>query len=144
MNTISSLLKWIGNLVGANPSTLTTTSKTLVGAINEVDAEVDDAKNALAWKLQGTVVGNTAIAMPSDYNEVLVVAQNGMNAVSATHPKADISNADLVERLGGYYANAGYLSASISLNVSEAKLVNFSQIGSGDATATTTFKLYYR
>lgn len=42
MNTISSLFNWLGNLVGADPNTLTTTSKTLVGAINEVDAEFDN------------------------------------------------------------------------------------------------------
>lgn len=36
MNTLSSLLNWIGSTIGANPSTLRTTSKTLVGAINEV------------------------------------------------------------------------------------------------------------
>lgn len=39
MNTLSSLLNWIGNTIGANPSTLTTTSKTVVGAINEVNAK---------------------------------------------------------------------------------------------------------
>lgn len=36
MNKLSSLLNWLGNTIGANPSTLATTSKTLVGAINEV------------------------------------------------------------------------------------------------------------
>lgn len=41
MNTLSSLLNWIGNTIGANPSTLTTTSKTVVGAINEVNAKCD-------------------------------------------------------------------------------------------------------
>ena len=101
-------------------------------------------KNPMAWKLKGSVVGRTPIAMPSDYNEVLVVAQNGINAVSATHPKADISNTAFVERLGGYYGNGGYLAASISISTSEAKLENFLQIGSGEATASTTFKLYYR
>ncbi len=35
MNTLSSLLKWIGNTIGANPNTLVTTDKTIVGAINE-------------------------------------------------------------------------------------------------------------
>ena len=39
MNTLSSLLNWIGNTIGANPNTLTTTHKTIVGAINEVDAK---------------------------------------------------------------------------------------------------------
>lgn len=40
MNTLSSLLAFLGNTLGANPNTLTTTSKTLVGAINEVDADM--------------------------------------------------------------------------------------------------------
>lgn len=44
MNTISSLLKFLGNTLGANPkTTLTTTSKTLVGAINEVRNRTVDA-----------------------------------------------------------------------------------------------------
>lgn len=34
MNTISSLFKFLGDTLGANPSTLKTTNKTLVGAIN--------------------------------------------------------------------------------------------------------------
>lgn len=36
MNTLSSLLQWIGSTIGANPNTLKTTNKTLVGAINEM------------------------------------------------------------------------------------------------------------
>ena len=36
MNVLSSLLNWIGSTIGADPNTLSTTSKTLVGAINEV------------------------------------------------------------------------------------------------------------
>lgn len=43
MNTLSSLLNWIGNTIGANPNTLTTTSKKIVGAINEVDGKADTA-----------------------------------------------------------------------------------------------------
>ena len=38
MNTLSSLLNWIGSTIGANPNTLATGSKTIVGAINEVKA----------------------------------------------------------------------------------------------------------
>ena len=37
MNNLSSILTFIGNVIGANPSTLTTTSKTLVGSINEIN-----------------------------------------------------------------------------------------------------------
>lgn len=38
MNILSSLLNWIGTQIGADPSTLTTTSKTLVGSINEINS----------------------------------------------------------------------------------------------------------
>ena len=41
MNVLSSLLYWIGNTIGYNPNTLTTTDKTIVGAINEVKSEVN-------------------------------------------------------------------------------------------------------
>lgn len=47
MNTLSSLLNWIGTTIGANPNTLSTTSKTIVGAINEVDAAVDAERNRI-------------------------------------------------------------------------------------------------
>ena len=54
MNTISSLLKWIGNLVGADPSTMATTSKTLVGAVNDLSQQISDVdasikKRTLLW-----------------------------------------------------------------------------------------------
>lgn len=36
MNTLSSILKFLGNTLGADPSTLVTTDKTVIGSINEV------------------------------------------------------------------------------------------------------------
>lgn len=47
MNILSKILLWIGNTIGANPNTLTTTSKTLVGAINELDVAVDTANSRI-------------------------------------------------------------------------------------------------
>lgn len=40
MNKMSSILAWIGNLIGANPSTLATEAKTLVGSINELASSI--------------------------------------------------------------------------------------------------------
>jgi hypothetical protein len=40
MNTLSSLLYFIGTTIGANPNSLTTSSKTFVGAINEVNSRI--------------------------------------------------------------------------------------------------------
>lgn len=47
MNTLSSLLNWIGTTIGANPNTLSTTSKTIVGAINEVYTYIDTEHNRI-------------------------------------------------------------------------------------------------
>lgn len=40
MNKFSSILQWIGNTIGANPNTLTTESKTLIGSINELASSI--------------------------------------------------------------------------------------------------------
>lgn len=48
MNVLSSILNWIGNTIGANPNTLTTTDKTLVGAITELNANKEDFVNQWA------------------------------------------------------------------------------------------------
>lgn len=55
MNTLSSLLNWIGNTIGANPNTLTTTSKKIVGAINELDADI----NAVDDKVDNSLTRQT-------------------------------------------------------------------------------------
>ena len=47
MNTLSSLLNWIGETIGSNPNTLTTSSKTIVGSINEVAASVTTEHNRI-------------------------------------------------------------------------------------------------
>lgn len=59
MNTISSLLKFLGNTLGANPTTtLTTTSKTLVGALNEVAAKVAEDYIVAESQAEETVNGS--------------------------------------------------------------------------------------
>ncbi len=145
MNTISSLYKWIGNLVGANPSTLTTTSKTLVGAINEVDAEIDDVKNALAWKLKGTAIGQTEIAMPTDYNEILLVGKCNTYYFTAVVAKDEISDTAIYPRASSFYnVNA---NAFITWNVTNTSMrLEICTENSGGIvhTNTATVKLYYR
>ena len=58
MNTLSSLLNWIGTTIGANPSTLTTTSKTIVGSINEVAASVTTEHNRIHISTSNPAGGN--------------------------------------------------------------------------------------
>lgn len=81
MNTISSLFKWIGNTVGANPSTMATTSKTVVGAINELSQQISDVdssveKRTLLWtngNPTATFSTQTISLSLSDYDSVEVV-----------------------------------------------------------------------
>ena len=67
MNTLSSLLNFIGGVIGANPNTLTTSSKTLVGAINEVDSDVGTLSGTVS-SLSSTVSGlSTTATATKDY-----------------------------------------------------------------------------
>lgn len=42
MNTLSSILKFIGNTIGDDPTNLKSTSKTIVGSINEEHDRIHD------------------------------------------------------------------------------------------------------
>lgn len=69
MNTLSSLLNFIGGVIGANPNTLATTSKTLVGAINEVRTTASNAASDVST-MQGAVTtlqGNVTTLQGHDY-----------------------------------------------------------------------------
>ena len=82
MNTISSLFNWIGNLIGANPSTLTTTSKTLIGAINEVDGDVSGKVDKSGDTMTGDLVISTSestsrVRVATSATNIALAAQNG-------------------------------------------------------------------
>lgn len=63
MNTLSSLLNFLGNTLGANPNTLATDSKTIVGAINELHGDIYSVYHANATVTNGVV----QITYPSGY-----------------------------------------------------------------------------
>ena len=95
------------------------------------------------WILKGAVTGTANVTMPTDYNEILLVAKHGTNIMSAVHTKDDVTSGQQYERLGAYYGNAGYISATIELTNTYAKLYAFNESGS-EVAASSTFKLYYR
>lgn len=78
-----SLLK--SAILGALPSTLTTTAETIVGAINELNTNLTAAvaKNANSTKFymgtylySGTSTNNVTIYIPSGYSAAIATAQN--------------------------------------------------------------------
>lgn len=74
MNTLSSLLNWLGNLIGASPSTLVTNDKTVVGAINETYTTA--VKRAV---LSAPISGSTTITMPNSVRGKLWAIGAGTN-----------------------------------------------------------------
>ena len=60
MNTLSSLLSWIGNTIGANPNTLATTSKKIVGSINELHGRIGTVNDRITSALMRQTITVTA------------------------------------------------------------------------------------
>lgn len=104
MNIVSSILKWIGNTIGANPNTLTTTAKTLVGAINELKSGLTSLTNNynssigglriirgyIASGTGGDVPANgykdfTVTFSPAFKSTALLVASVNVNSTAATY-----------------------------------------------------------
>ena len=124
MNTISSLFAFIGNFIGANPSTLTTSSKKIVGAINEVDADIAET-DAKVTSLQPNVIALPAF---SDLTEV--------------YRKEGITTADTVTiSEDGWYVfqvRGGWDGTSVYLNNNTSKAVFAAQVTTSNVSTTNT------
>ena len=96
MNTLSSLLKFIANTIGANPTTLKTTSKTLVGAINEMASLVYPV-GCYFWTSDGTLNPATAFGGTWELmDEGLVLVSAGAGYPITAGTQKDGGNKDLV------------------------------------------------
>lgn len=109
MNTLSSLLEWIANTIGANPSTLKTTSKTLVGSINEIADKVYPV-GCYYWTSDGTFNPQTAFGgtwEKMDEGMTLVSAGNTYTVSAGTSKDGGSKDAVVVSH-NHTSANAGY------------------------------------
>lgn len=102
------------------------------------------AMDALEWKLKGTATNNNTVAMPTEYNEVLLWASYGTVYFSAVVPKSEISNTAVFPR-GSFYYNASNNEAiTFKATSTEAKIETWHYNGGNVRTSDLTFKLYYR
>lgn len=102
------------------------------------------AMDALEWKLKGTASGNTAVDMPTDYNEIMLVA-TGYSTFYFTVivPKADISSSIIYPRFAFIYSASNYCGGYFKVNNSTANLDMLMDSGT-NRLSSATFKLYYR
>ena len=103
------------------------------------------AMDALEWKLAGTASGNTAVNMPTEYNEILLWTQYNTVYFSTIVPRAEVpANGYIYPRTAFYYTSASNAGAYFSVSSSKANLALFVTDGGTNYTSSSTFKLYYR
>lgn len=101
-------------------------------------------RNPMAWKLQGTASGTgSTVNMPTDYNEIMLVAIYSTTSFFVTVPKSEISSTAIYPRFATYYNASSNAGGYFTVNSSTASIGSLVQ-NSGQAVTGATFKLYYR
>lgn len=101
-------------------------------------------ENPLAWKLQGTATGTTSIAMPTDFNEILLVGKMGAYYWTAVVPKDEISDTAILPRSASYYNTSANAFITWRVTKTAMRLELCTENSGTDRTSVTTVKLYYR
>ncbi len=152
MNTLSSLLNWIGNTIGANPNTLATTSKKIVGAINEVDGKVDASleRTPITVTATSTTTGTLSNITCYRCGNVVWLSVTGYNS-SSVAAGANVCQATLSAGLprpysfvssGTYFGNhsiMGSINSERTLIIRNASSTAASISGGGAGSTTVTF-----
>ena len=100
--------------------------------------------NPLAWKLAGTATNNNVVAMPTEYNEILLWGSYNTIQFSVVVPKQEISSTAIVPRGAEYYNASNNESVAFKVTSTEAKIEGWYYNGGNARTSGLTFKLYYR
>ena len=132
-NTLNTVTSLIGN------GTPTTTDQTLIGAINELNADRD-------WTAVPEVTGPTTVAIPAGAKELhcrLRSASNDTYGIEITIPVAILEATDKGFRGTFYLGAANYQTASVLANTTRVVINAYDKNGT-DSTATATLQVLYR
>lgn len=136
VNTINSL---IGN------GTPTTTDQTIIGAINEINANVNQLISSLVWNYVDVQTGNTHINLPTTYKEIRMIVQiaNGSIVMDMDITAEFMTRIGLTDtRTTDIFSEFGTNSQTIvRFNKSEAWLLSI-QNGGTDILATSKLYIY--
>lgn len=116
MNTISSLLNWIGNLIGADPSTMTTSSKTVVGAVNELNGKLGTIKSAEFQNISTNSSYTFSLEGPARYVLISSGANAGTKGIAIIYCNANGTSS--------YSVMGGFSSATFTTGTSSIKVQN--------------------
>lgn len=108
------------------------------------DRVLPPAMDALEWKLKGTASGNNTVAMPSDYNEILLWGSYGTVLFTAVVPKQEISSTAIYPRNSFYYNASTNEAVTFKVASTEAKIESWYYNSGNARTSGMIFKLYYR
>lgn len=110
-------------------------------AVSTIKAITAGAKE---WTLKGTATGKTAITMPTDFNEILLVGKMGAYYWTSVVPKDEISDTAILPRSASYYNASANAFITWRVTTSTAILELCSENSGTDKSSATTVKLYYR
>ena len=94
---------------------LLSTSTTLPLSANQgrvLNEKIEDVNDSLEWKLLGTVNGNTKQALPTGYNELLVVVGHSNMTSNRDCFSIHIIKSTLSHQTNNYFYAGGYLTAN--------------------------------
>lgn len=103
-------------------------------------------KNPMTWKLAGTATGGTHISMPTEYNEILLVATGySTYYFTATMSKSEVTSSMTALRFGTIYSGSVNSGGYWIVTTSEAYIGSWQEnSGTVNAVPQSVCKLYYR
>lgn len=133
-------------------SALTTTAKTILGAINELKAaddtltaSISNINSALAWKSAGTATGTSTISVPETATEISVAVQYNSTATFFNfHLTSGILATSQRTFTTGYYLSASafaFVQIIASRTAVQLGTVNITGV---NHTSTSNIIVYYR
>lgn len=130
----------------------TTATQTLSNKVTQNTSDITIALARGTWKYLGSAISATPLTLPGDYDEVCIVARNGLNAglcETITIPKLALTNTNNsgfnfgvtgTSNMGGHYGRFALENNAIKLT----HAYTFDGTSSVNVLASTALNVYYR
>lgn len=137
LNEIKSVVNTNDDNVGNLADLDTTDKSSIVNAVNEL---------ATGWTSLGTQTGTTPIALPNDFNELMVeVDTAGASNYQYYFVREMLSSTSKDFRNGGFIsADANSSQVQVNVSTSSVSIGYVYWNGANDITSTSTIKAWYR
>ena len=127
-----------------NLSSLTTTQKgSIVGAINELEADVSALNSKMSWKLLQECNNNTNVGLPSEWNELFIIGTENASGSFAVWETASFIVPNI--NLTTYYQAVGVTGAK-AFSYFSTNSSDYIYSGNSNSSLSTCvkYRIYYK